>query len=558
MKAEAIATESGAAAPVAILGAGPAGLALANELSWRGVRCVLIDRLTQPLDFPTSESIHARTMEHFRRWGIAGDVRNAGFPLDMPRSVSFVTRLQGYDLGRVERPSNREQQRVSGAISPEGPIWCPKFLFEEVMRRRLREAGTTEFLSGHEVTHFTQDDTGVDISVRDLTTGREFMLRSRFLAACDGASSGTRKALGIDFEGTFAEGRNLGIYLRSPALRDIMAARNGVMADIINADFSANISAVDGNDLWRLIVFMRDGDPGALDPLTCVHKAVGSEIDVELLDARTWAGHTVVANRFRNGRVFLVGDAAHLLWPRGGFGMNTGVGDAVDLGWKLDATLRGWGGADLLSSYEAERRPVAIRNVAEAAGNYRAEAALPISPLLDEPGPQGDLERLRTSQAILATRTREWNTIGLQLGYVYRGSPICWHEQEPVRETDGGSYVPTTWPGARAPHVWLSEFKSTLDHYGRGFCLVHRGDVDVGAFSAAASERNIPFSQLQLAVRDQAVLYEKSLVLVRPDGQVAWRSDALPADPGAILDLVRGSAPDVVDRRFSESGKNVA
>jgi hypothetical protein len=427
-------------------------------------------------------------------------------------------------------------------ISPEGPIWCPKFLFEEVMRRRLREAGTTEFLSGHEVTGFTQDEAGVDISVKELTTGREFTLRSSFLAACDGASSGTRKGLGIDFEGKFAEGRNLGIFLRSSALGDIMAARRGVMADIINADFSANISAVDGKDLWRLIVFMRHGDPGALDPLTCVYKAVGSEIDAEILDARTWAGHTVVANRFSSGRVFLVGDAAHLLWPRGGFGMNTGVGDAIDLGWKLDATLRGWGGADLLSSYELERRPVAIRNVTEAAGNYGAEAALPISPLLDESGSQGDAERLRTSQAILATRTREWNTIGLQLGYVYQGSPICWQEQEPVREMDGGSYAPTTRPGARAPHVWLSELKSTLDHYGRCFCLVHRADFDVSTFSTAAAERNIPFSKLQLAGKDQEVLYEKAMVLVRPDGQVAWRSDELPVDPGAILDLARGSS----------------
>lgn len=561
MEAEAISNGSGDAAPVAILGAGPAGLALANELSWRGIRCILIDRLTQPLDFPTSESIHARTMEHFRRWGIADAVRNAGFPLDMPRSVSFVTRLKGYDLGRVERPSNREQQRVSGMISPEGPIWCPKFLFEEVMRRRLREAGTTEFLLGHEVTGFTQDEAGVEISVQELATGQKSTLRCGFLAACDGASSSTRKALGIDFEGTFAEGRNLGIYLRSAALRDIMVARRGVMADIINADFSANISAVDGKDLWRLIVFMREGDPGALDPLSCVHKAVGSEIDVEILDARTWAGHTVVANRFRSGRVFLIGDAAHLLWPRGGFGMNTGVGDAVDLGWKLDATLRGWGGAELLSSYDMERRPVAIRNVTEAAGNYRAEAALPISRLLDEPGPQGDAERLRTSQAILATRTREWNTIGLQLGYVYDGSPICRHEQEPIREMDGGSYVPMTRPGARAPHVWLSDDKSMLDHYGRGFCLVHRADFDVSTFSAAASERSIPFSKLQLTGENQEVLYEKALVLVRPDGQVAWRSDELPADPGAILDLACGSSGvlrDALDRRTTEPGKNVA
>jgi len=522
-------------APVAILGAGPVGLALANELAWRGVRCVLIDRRTEPLRFPTSESIHARTMEHFRRWGIADAVRYAGFPPELPRNVSFVTRLTGYDLGRVERPSNRQQQIVSRSISPEGAIWCPKFLFEEVMRRRLRDAGTVEILAGCELDAFEQDAEGVELFVRDLATGHAFSRRALYLAACDGASSSTRKSLGIKLEGKFAEGRNLGIFLRSAELGEMMRARDSVMADIINPDFSANLSAVDGDELWRLIIFARDGDPDTLDPETCIQRAAGRKTDAVIVESRVWAGHTVVAESFQRGRVFLAGDAAHLLWPRGGFGMNTGVGDAVDLGWKLDAVLKGWGGSELLTSYEAERRPVAVRNVAEAAENYRAESSLPISTHLDENSTRGEAERARMSRAILETRTREWSTIGLQLGYVYEGSPICWADGTIAPRAPNGVYLANTRPGARAPHAWLDPETSYLDRFGRGFCLVHRRGIEVAAFDRAAAALEIPLSTLDHETITQEALYERALVLVRPDGHVAWRGNEMPEDVEAVL-----------------------
>ncbi|MFM0284490.1 FAD-dependent monooxygenase [Paraburkholderia sediminicola] len=526
--------------PVVIVGAGPVGLALANDLSWRGIPTVLIDRRTEPLNFPTSESIHTRTMEQFRVWGIAEEVRFAGFPPDMPRDVHFATRVTGYRLGRVPRASNRLQQEISSPISPEGPIWCPKFLFESVMRKALAKGGATQFLFGHEVVSFDEDETGVTVCVKELATGRDFSLRCRYLAACDGASSGIRKSLDISLQGTFAEGRNLGIFLRSAQLRSLMQDRAGVMVDIVNPDFSANLSAVDGQDLWRLIIFMRDGDPGGLDPATCVRQTVGCDIDAEILDARAWAGHTVVAERFRKGRAFLLGDAAHLLWPRGGFGMNTGVGDAANLGWKLGAVLKGWGGAGLLDSYEAERRPVALRNVAEAALNYRSEASLPVSAAIEDAGALGDAQRQALAEAIVATRAREWNTMGLQLGFRYDDSPVCWSDGSAVGSNDNAQYVPTTRAGARAPHAWVRPGVSTLDYFGRGFCLVHHGGESTVGFEAAAAGRGIPLSALELEENASAELYERKFVLVRPDGHVAWRSNELPADAGHILDRAAG------------------
>ncbi|MFM0045591.1 FAD-dependent monooxygenase [Paraburkholderia sediminicola] len=527
--------------PVVIVGAGPVGLALANDLSWRGIPTVLIDRRTEPLNFPTSESIHTRTMEQFRRWGIADEVRFSGFPPDMPRDVHFATRVTGYRLGRVTRASNRQQQELSNSISPEGPIWCPKSLFESVMRKTLTKDRATQFLFGHDVLNFDEDETGVSVSVRDLATGRDFSLRCRYLAACDGASSGIRKSLGVSFHGTFAEGKNLGIFLRSTQLRSLMEDRAGVMIDIVNPDFSANLSAVDGRELWRLIIFMRDGDPNELDPATCVRQAVGRDIDAEILDARAWAGHTVVAERFRKGSVFLLGDAAHLLWPRGGFGMNTGVGDAADLGWKLDAVLKGWGGPGLLDSYEAERRPVALRNVSEAAANYHSEASLPVSPALEDAGPAGDAQRQALAQAIVETRSREWNTMGLQLGFRYDDSPICWPERSPAPPNDNAQYIPTTRAGARAPHAWVRQGVSTLDYFGHGFCLVHHGGQSTADFEAAAASRHVPLTTLELEEDAPAELYERRFVLVRPDGHVAWRGNELPADCGCILDRVTGT-----------------
>ncbi|MEQ8348781.1 MAG: FAD-dependent monooxygenase [Sneathiellaceae bacterium] len=528
--------------PVVILGAGPVGLALANDLGWRGLPYLLVDRASEALDFPTSEAIFSRTMEHFRRWGVADAIRNGGFPPDMPRNVYFMTRILGHELLRLDRPSNREQHELTRDVSPEGPLWCPKRIFDPLLRQHLGTASCGRFLTGWEMISFEQDEAGIDLVLQDVTGGERQAVRCQYLAACDGASSGVRKSLGIGMQGNFAEGHNLGIYFRSAAVRDAMAGRPGVMADIVNPVRGANLSTVDGDTLWRLVVFVRDADATALDPRQCIRDAIGGDLPVEIIDARPWAGHTVVADSWRRDRVFLVGDAAHLLWPRGGFGMNTGIGDAVDLGWKLAACHEGWGGKDLLDSYEAERKPVAARNVAEAASNYRSESSLPIPADLEEDSAAGAQARAMLGATIREKRAGEWRSLGIQLGYIYAGSPICCDDGTSLPAFDPARYDPTTYPGARAPHAWLRSGQSLLDLYGRGFHLMHDPASDPGRFLAAAADRSIPLHATAYETPAIAALYERAFVLVRPDGHVAWRSDRPAAEPGAVLDRASGRA----------------
>lgn len=521
--------------PVVIVGAGPVGLALANDLNWRGVDFLLVDRLTEMFDFPTSEAVNTRTMEHFRRWGISDRVRFSGFPPDLKRNVYFMTRILGHELARMERPSNREQQALSREFSPEGAMWCPKRLFDPVLRANIPEE---MFLTGCEMTGFRQTADGVSLDL--VHEGKALQVDCDYLAACDGASSGIRKGLGIAMQGNFAEGHNLGIYFRSPALRDVLATRPGVMADIINPEYNANLSAVDGDALWRLILFVREGDARALDPAACIRAALGGDLPVEIIDARPWAGHTVVADAFRRDRVFLVGDAAHLLWPRGGFGMNTGVGDAIDLGWKLDAVLAGWGGPGLFDAYEIERKPIARRNVTEAASNYRSESSLPVPAALEQEGPAGDAARAMLGRVIIEKRTKEWNSLGIQLGYSYAGSPLIRGDDTPDPPFEPSRYEPSTRPGGRAPHVWLADGTSLLDRFGRGFCLVHRRHAETGAIVGAARALGLPLTTVELETPAAEVIYERALVLVRPDGHVAWRGDVAPADIAGVLNQVRG------------------
>jgi hypothetical protein len=329
----------------------------------------------------------------------------------------------------------------------------------------------------------------------------------------------------------------------------LSVSRHGaaVQYQIVNAEIQGAIAAVDGRELWRLNI--RGVKPELLDSLDAPGKlrhALGENVPFELLAVRPWTGHCVVVERYRQGRVFLAGDAAHLLWPAGGFGMNTGVGDAVDLGWKLAATLQGWGGSRLLESYEPERRPIGLRNVTEA-GEMRAgfDSQIPFSPLLEADNEEGRRMRERAREAILRTRAKEFqhDSPGIELGYRYDGSPICVSDGTLSPQVDHATYAPTTCPGARAPHVRLESGRSTLDLFGRGFVLLVLASktIDTSAFVAAAQRAGLPFDVI--AVDDARVreAYERPLVLVRPDGHVAWRGDSAPADAGEIIDRVRGA-----------------
>ncbi|MEP7300455.1 MAG: FAD-dependent monooxygenase [Caldimonas sp.] len=541
-----MATRDAAAAPrrvpVVVVGGGPVGLALGNELGWRGIGCTIFERATGGTpDFPTCESINARTMEHMRRWGMAEAMRDAGFPPDIPRNVRFVTRVLGHELLCFERPSNRGFQTSLAQVTPEGGIWCPRMLFEPVLRRELGRYPGVSLEQGCEVAGFTQDEDGVDVEVLRLADGTTEMWRADYLIACDGAASTTRKSLGIALAGAFAEGHNVTVYFESSALRERLASRPGVMMDIVNPDGRANLSSVDGRDRWRLIEYAQPGQ--ALDPERRIRQALGEDLPLTVIAAKPWAGHRVVAERFRDRRVFLAGDAAHLLWPRGGFGMNTGIGDVVDLGWKIGAVLAGWGGDELLDSYEIERRPVASRNVDEAASNRAEEAGLPVPPDIEADTPAAAEARKVLADIIRERRAKEWNSMGIQLGYAYDRSPICVPDGTVAPPASATDYAPSTRPGVRAPHAWLEPGRSTLDLYGRGFVLLSFGaGHDAATLLDAARQRGVPMQHIEIDDPGVASLYERHLVLVRPDGHVAWRSDGAPANALRVIDRVRGAA----------------
>ncbi|HTN72503.1 MAG TPA: FAD-dependent monooxygenase [Methylomirabilota bacterium] len=532
--------------PVIIAGAGPVGLALAIELAWRGVRCLVVEQSDGSVDFPTTNLANTRTCEHLRRWGLADRMRyESGFPTDYPRNYVFVTRMNGHEVARFDHPANGDPNSRS-PFSPEGRLWISKPYFDPVLHKHVSALPTVEVRYRTSLEAFQPDEQKVIADLVDTQTGKHTTIESNYLVGCDGGKSTVRHQLGIQLQGVFAQGMNVAVLFRSPLLS---FSRHGpaVMYQIINAQMQGAIAAVDGRDLWRLNI--RGVRPEQLDSLNAPEKlrhAMGENIPFEILAVRPWTGHCVVAEHYQEGRAFLAGDAAHLNWPAGGFGMNTGVGDAVDLGWKLTAVLQGWGGPRLLESYEPERRPIGMTNVNEAGEMHTgSETQIPCAPLLEEDSEAGRQLREKARAAILRVRAKEFqhDSAGIELGYRYENSPICVPDGTPPPPLDHGLYVPSTWPGARAPHVWLHDKRSTLDLFGKAFTLLILASkgADTSAFTTAARKVGLPLDVIALDEPQVREVYERPLVLVRPDGHVAWRGDTVPSDVAEIINRVRGA-----------------
>jgi 2-polyprenyl-6-methoxyphenol hydroxylase-like FAD-dependent oxidoreductase len=453
--------------------------------------------------------------------------------------------MDGYEIARFDHPANGNPNSRS-PYSPEGRLWISKPYFDPVLHKHVATLPTVELRYNTVFESFQQEGEKVVSQIVDAKSGRNETIETDYLVGCDGGRSNIRRQLGIQYEGVFAQGMNVAVLFRSPLLQH---TRHGpaVQYQIINSQINGAIAAVDGKELWRLNI--RNVEQEQLDMLNAPEKlrhALGEHVPFELLAVRPWTGHCVVAERYQDGRVFLAGDAAHLNWPAGGFGMNTGVGDAVDIGWKLASMLQGWGGPKLLDSYTLERKPIAMINVNEAA-EMRAsfDNQTPFSPRIEEDSEEGKRLREKARIAILRTRAKEFqhDSAGIELGYRYENSPICIRDGTSPPPLDHGLYVPSTWPGARAPHLWLKDGRSTLDLFGRGFTLLvlSSTEIDCAAFTAAARKAGLPFDFVAL---DEPLIqgaYERRMVLVRPDGHVAWRGDTIPQNAGEIIDKVRGA-----------------
>ncbi|HTY70611.1 MAG TPA: FAD-dependent monooxygenase [Alphaproteobacteria bacterium] len=539
---------------VLVVGGGPVGLSLACELGWRGVQCLVAEETDRAFGAEARINlVNIRSMEFCRRWGIEKAIRHGGFPDDYPMTVLFLTSLRGREIARLEYPSMGAQPPL--ATSPTNRQRIPQMWFEPIFAKAATGFPSVTLRRKLRFERMRETTTGIEAELTDLTTGATETVRARYVAGCDGARSPVRQALGIEMLGEQRLSYSCALYFRAPELWRRHDKGKAIMSVLVDKDgMWANLNAIDGYELWRLSMVGGDSyvDPATIDPQACLRRALGADPDFncEVLSLIPWVRRAVVAEAYHRGRCFIVGDAAHLLSPTGGFGMNTGVADAVDLGWKLEAALAGWGGGELLPSYTAERRPIGERAVREATINFTNLRDIPRYPWIDDDGSAADDARRALGQQVIATTRREWESDGVQLGYRYDPSPICWDDGSAAPPDDPSIYTQTAKPGSRAPHAWIAPGTSTLDLFGRGFVLLDFGaPAESAVLVKAARQRGVPLAVSRISDPGVTSLYERKLALVRPDGHVAWRADSAPDDPLDLIDVVRGAPPKAAGAR---------
>jgi 2-polyprenyl-6-methoxyphenol hydroxylase-like FAD-dependent oxidoreductase len=531
---------------VLIVGGGPTGLTLAIDLGRRGIKCILIEQKESPAFLPKMERVNARSMEIYRRMGLSQQIRAAGLRADCPMDVYIVLALDRPPLLHLAYPSVAEAQAATRAVndgsSPLEPYQLiSQYTLEPLLKSIAEAMPALSVRYGCEFLSLRQDPGGVTARVR-LSDGATRELRTAYLVGCDGGASAVRKELGIKLsgEGNLLELRQAlyrcdDLFDRLPIGAGPGKGRHYHVAD----NRSTFLIMQDSTRHWTLhSVVDTDAEMDA-----ALERTVGIPIKYERLSCAPWRQNLLLADRYGKDRVFLAGDAVHLVIPTGGLGMNSGVGDAIDLSWKLAATLRGWGGPGLLRSYEIERRQIGERNVGASRyatigrrkwrGMWRAD--------IRDDTAEG-AEARKNLSAVAAVEQRKSNEmIGAELGYRYVDSPI-------ICDVPGGpehlfrEYQPTTWPGTRLPHAWRDDGSPVQDHIGDGYAILKLGGTrhDVGGLEAAIRSHGAPVTVLDVPDRIVREVYGYDLILVRPDLHVAWRGQEPPADPAEVAAVATG------------------
>ncbi len=526
---------------VLIVGAGPVGLSLAIELGRRGIRCLVTEQNDRVGLNPRAKTTNVRTREHLRRWGLADALRKASeLPPDYPSDIVFATRLNGPMLTKIDNAFNCSPEKND--LYSESGQWVPQFVLEEVLRAYAVTLPGVDVRFNAEYRRATQNEDSVTSTIRDLRDGGEYEISSKYLVGADGSRSVVRETVGATMEGTKNIAQNYNVQFRSAELTRLNSQPPAIMYWQINGEVPSVLGPM--GDIWYFIAPRIDSEIADDEERikSLIQRSTGFRFEMEIVGKSPWAAHSLIANRYSLGRIFLAGDACHLHPPFGGYGMNMGVADGVDLGWKLAARLQGWGGDDLLASYEAERRPVHQWIIEEAIANYNALGNQLMLPGLEAPGHVGDATRREAGDMIFVAKQREFRTLGAVLGYCYEHSPVIVKDGTPAPPANSMIYRPSAHPGCLAPHLWLEDGSSLYDHFGVGFTLLVTNELDTGVDRAteAAREMDVPLTVLSLRDARLKPRYSANFALVRPDQHVAWRGDSIPEDFREVLRQVTG------------------
>ncbi len=535
-----------------IAGAGPVGLCLALDLASRGVDvCVLEQRAREEPPSVKCNHVASRTMETFRRLGFVDDVRRAGLPDDHPNDVVFRTRATGYELARIPIPCRVE--RYSDRSGPdcnwptaEPPHRINQIYLEPILHAQAAAADRIDVRYRTRFDGFEQDPEGVTVHATS-ATGASLRFRCRHFIGCDGGRSEVRRAIGAKLVGDAVVQRVQSSYFRAPDLMRRIVTPRAWMSYLYNPQRQGNLVAIDGRETWLLHNYLlpHETDFDAVDRDRCLRLllGVGEDFAYELLNVEDWIGRRLVAERFRDRRVFICGDAAHLWVPYAGYGMNAGIADAMNLSWMLAAHLLGFAPASVLDGHERERHPITDQvsrfAMKHAQGAIRERTTLPAE--IEEDSVRGAAARASVGAAAYALNVQQFACAGLNYGYYYDDSPLIAYDAESAPPYTMHDYTPSTVPGCRVPWFRLADGRGLYDAAGPWYTLLRFDPAaDVDALVRAAADARLPLSLLDVSWALAPPEFRHRLLLMRPDQHVAWRGDSVPPDADALVGRLLG------------------